>query len=55
MIYMNLTYINAKKVISGGSYEAARMATLLDLYLAYDRITVEQYTELMDLMKTVKG
>lgn len=44
--------MNAKKVITGGDYDPVRMATLLDLYLAYNRITTEQYTELMDLMKT---
>lgn len=47
---MNMTYINAKRVISAGNYNDTQMMTLLDLYVAYNRITIEQYQELMDMM-----
>ncbi|MGN7116026.1 hypothetical protein [Lysinibacillus odysseyi] len=47
---MNITYINAKKVIASGNYNPTQMATLLDLYVSYNRITIEQYQELMDMM-----
>ena len=49
---MNITYVNAKKVITNGSYNTVQMMTLLDLYVAYNRITTEQYAELMDMMST---
>ncbi len=47
---MNITYINAKRVISNGYYEKERMLTLLDLYVSYNRLDMEQYQELMDMV-----
>lgn len=47
---MNITYVNAKKVIGSENYNPQQMMTLLDLYVAYNRITTEQYAELMDMM-----
>lgn len=48
---MNITYINAKKVIGSGHYNPVQMMTLLDLYVSYNRITPEQYAELMDMVQ----
>ena len=44
-------YNVCKKLILMGSYEKEDMLSKLDIYLLKNRITEEQYTELIDLMK----
>lgn len=39
-----------KRVIGRGGYDPADIQAKMDLYLLYDRITIEQYDELMALM-----
>lgn len=39
-----------KRVIARGGYDAADIQRKMDLYVLYDRITLEQYDELMALM-----
>lgn len=47
---MNITYMNAKRVIQNGDYTPSQMKTTLDFYLMYNRITQDQYQELMDMV-----
>lgn len=35
-----------KRVIARGGYNAADLQTKMDVYLLYDRLTLEQYDEL---------
>ncbi len=44
-------YNVCKKLILTGNYDKADMSNKLDIYLLKNRITEEQYTELIDLMK----
>lgn len=44
------TYNLCKKLIERGTYVKEDMQRKLDAYLAADSITVEQYTELCNLM-----
>lgn len=44
-------YNVCKKLILTGNYEKEDMSSKLDIYLLKNRITEEQYTELIDLMK----
>jgi len=47
-----MTYIYCKQVISNGTYgEKESMQIKLDVFLLHNRITQEQYEELVDLMK----
>lgn len=39
-----------KRVIGRGGYDAADIQRKMDLYVLYDRITMEQYDEIMGLM-----
>lgn len=43
-------YNVCKKLILSGNYDKADMVKKLDIYLLKDRITEEQYNELMRLM-----
>lgn len=43
-------YNLCKKIILGGVYEKGDMLNKLDIYLLKNRITEEQYTELIDLI-----
>ena len=43
-------YNVCKKLILTGNYDKADMSNKLDIYLLKNRITEEQYTELIDLM-----
>lgn len=45
-----MAYKLLKKVIERGGYDRADIANKLDAYLAYNRITVAQYEELMAMM-----
>ena len=45
------TYNLCKKMIERGVYNKEDMQRKLDAYLAADRITAEQYAELVELMK----
>ena len=44
-------YNVCKKLILTGNYDKADMTNKLDIYLLKNRITEEQYTELIDLIK----
>ena len=44
-------YNICKKMILNGNYDKDDMINKLDIYLLKNRITEEQYTELIDLMK----
>lgn len=46
---MNI-YENTKILIESGNYEKQDMLKKLDLYLLLNRITIEQYTELVNLI-----
>ena len=45
-----MTYRNCKKLIEAGRYEFDDMMNKLDVFLLGNRITQEQYTELVGLM-----
>ncbi|WP_343209474.1 hypothetical protein [Anaerolentibacter hominis] len=45
-----MTYKNAKKVIQSGNYDPIVMRDMLDTFLLRNRITKEQYDELMTLI-----
>lgn len=49
-----MTYNNCKKVIENNRYEYNDMINKLDVFLLADRITIEQYKELVDLMSYKK-
>ena len=44
-------YNLCKKMIITGNYEKEDMLSKLDIFLLKNRITEEQYTELIDLIK----
>lgn len=46
-----MTYKNAKKIIQSGNYNKGVMSDMLDTFLLRNRITQEQYNELMGLME----
>ena len=48
------TYRNAKKIIERGNYEYNDMMEKLDVFLLGDRITKEEYNELVALMDSQK-
>lgn len=45
-----MTYNVCKRLIQNGNYEKEDMATKLDIFLLNNRITQEQYNELVGLM-----
>ena len=45
-----MTYRNCKKLIEAGRYEYNDMMNKLDVFLLGNRITEEQYTELVGMM-----
>ena len=45
------TYNSCKKLIESGNYIKEDMLQKLDLFLLKNRITMENYTELVELMK----
>ena len=49
-----MTYKLCKKVITNGNYEKNDMQKKLDVFLLCNRITEEQYKELVDLMNGEK-
>lgn len=49
-----MTYRNCKKLIEAGRYEYDDMMNKLDVFLLADRITQEQYEELIGLMSQNK-
>ena len=45
------TYIQAKKIIEGGRYESKEaMMEILDVFLMGNRITADEYKELVELL-----
>lgn len=48
-----MTYRNCKKLIENGRYEYNDMLNKLDVFLLGDRITEEQYQELVQAMEVV--
>lgn len=48
------TYESTKIMIQSGNFEKENMMKKLDIFLNFDRITLEQYQELMDIMKVDK-
>lgn len=47
-----MTYNLCKKVISSGNYEKVDMTQKLDVFLLNNRITRDNYTELICMMET---
>lgn len=45
-----MTYARIKKLIQNGAYEKEDMLRKLDVFLLANRITNEQYQELVDMM-----
>ena len=45
------TYMNCKKLIEKDNYTYASMCNMLDTFLLRERITQENYDELMDMMR----
>ena len=45
-----MTYIFCKRLIQNGNYEKEDMLMKLDVFLLNNRITQEQYEELVDMM-----
>lgn len=45
-----MTYNYCKKIITGGNYNRADMSDKLDVFLLANRITDEQYKELVDMI-----
>lgn len=45
-----MTYQNCKRLILSGNYTYNDMCNKLDVFLLRDRITKDQYDELMNLM-----
>lgn len=45
-----MTYTVCKRLIEGGNYDKADMSLKLDIFLLHNRITQEQYEELIGLM-----
>ena len=47
---MNNTYMYCKKIIAGGNYDSDDMLDKLDVFLLNERITNEQYNELIGII-----
>lgn len=47
---MNQIYKVIKRIIESGTYDKDDIQKKLDIYLAYNRITQEQYEELVAMM-----
>lgn len=47
---MTVAYNLMKRIISRGDYDRAETMDKLDAFLAADRITAEQYKELVEMM-----
>ncbi len=47
------TYESTKIIIQSGNYEKESMLKKLDIFLTFNRITLEQYTELINLINGV--
>lgn len=46
-----MTYMRIKKLITNGAYDKEDMMKKLDVFLLANRITEEQYQELVGMMK----
>lgn len=46
-----MTYRNCKKVIENGKYEKEDMLEKLDVFLMGNRITIEEYKELVSMIE----
>ena len=47
------TYESTKIIIQSGNFEKENMMKKLDIFLNFDRITLEQYQELVEMMKGI--
>ena len=47
---MNMTYKLMKRIITKGGYDREKPLQKLDVFLMADRITAEEYQELVELM-----
>lgn len=47
-----MTYRNCKKAIENGRYEKSDIMIKLDVFFLGDRITIEEYKELVDLLES---
>lgn len=47
---MNMTYKLMKRIITKGGYDREKTLQKLDVFLMADRITAEEYQELVELM-----
>lgn len=45
-----MTYKNCKKIIESGNYNKDVMMNMLDTFLMRERITIDEYNELIELM-----
>lgn len=45
------TYESTKIIILNGGYNKEEILKKLDVFLNFDRVTIEQYNELMQLIK----
>lgn len=50
-----MTYGYCKKIIASGRYVKADMLDKMDVFLLANRITQEQYNELVDLINSQEG
>lgn len=48
----SMTYKLLKRIISRGNYDKESMMQKLDVFLLADRITTEEYQELVEMMNT---
>ena len=48
---VKMTYKNCKKIIQSGNYSKEDMLNKLDVFLLRNRITKEQYDELVSMME----
>lgn len=47
-----MTYRNCKKIIEAGRYVYEDMLNKLDVFLLADRMTTEEYKELVEILKS---
>ena len=49
------TYESTKIMIQSGNFEKENMMKKLDIFLNFDRISLEQYQELVEIMKGIQN
>ena len=45
-----MTYIYCKRIIESGNYNKIPMTAKLDVFLLCERITIDEYNELVEIM-----